>query len=75
LYTEQYPTLVDLLVGDTIDLEITARVTDIDEEGRHGLELMVIKVLDKNDVRQKAKKEIINIGTLSTESLDALFMG
>lgn len=75
IHAEEYPSLVDLLVGDTVDLEITARVTRIEESGEYGLELMMIKVADKNDLRAKAESEIINIGTLDHDTLDNLFSG
>ena len=75
LYSEEYPSLADLLVGDAVDLEITARVTDLDETGRVGLELMTIKVADKDGIIKKAQSEQINIGELSSETLDKLFGG
>jgi len=73
LYSEQHPKLSDMIVGDVADLEITARVTDMDEEGRYGLELVAIKIADKKDIIGEIESEIINIGELSEESLDSIF--
>lgn len=75
LMSDEYTTLMDLLVGDTVDLDITARVTDIDEEGRYGLELMTIKIADKNGVMETGESENIKIGSLSKDTLDRLFGG
>lgn len=73
LHSEQHPKLSDMLVGDVADFEITARVTDMDEDGRYGLELVSIKIRDKKGLRETAESEIINIGDLSADTLDAIF--
>ena len=73
LYEEQYPNLSDMIVGDTMDLEITARITDIDEDGRFGLELVSIQMHDKSSLIDKATSEIVHIGDLSADSLEKVF--
>jgi hypothetical protein len=73
LHSEQHPKLSDMLVGDMADFEITARVTNIDEDGSYGLELVAIKIHDKKGLREQAQSEMINLGELSAESLDGIF--
>lgn len=76
MWSENYPKLEDKIVGDTVSLEVTGRVTSYDEDGRYRLELSDIKIVEKTakeKLIEKAQSEIVNIGSLSPESLNAIF--
>lgn len=76
LYKDEHKELVDKVVGDVIDLQISGRIVEYDEEGHYRIELSNIKIVEENPkdkLVEKAESELINIGTLSTESLNAIF--
>ena len=76
IFKDDHKGLGEKVVGDTINLEITAHVMEYDEEGRYRIQLDNIQIVKENPrdkLIKKAESEVINIGTISPETLNSIF--
>lgn len=74
LYKDEHKKLDGKVVGDTIHLAVDAHITEYDEEGRYQIELDEITISDpESETVKQATSEIVNLGTISPESLGAIF--